>query len=108
VLRPDARYVVTTGPKDNRWLGPVPKLARVALAFRRARPSFHQFTASADRDDLTYLGELLADGRVVPRVQRVIGLDGVAEALAEIGTGHTRAKIVVDPSVVGGRPEPRT
>jgi len=99
-------YVIT-GPKDNRWLGPVPKLARAALAFRRAQPSFHQFTAAANHEDLTFLGELLAGGRVVPQVQRVIGLDGVAEAPAEIGTGHTRAKIVVDPSVVSGRPEPR-
>lgn len=98
VLAPDGRYVVITGPKDNRWLGPVPKLLRTGLAFRRADPSFHQFTASPDQDDLTFLGELLADGRVVPEIQRVIGLDGVADGLAEIGTGHTRAKIVVEPS----------
>lgn len=97
VLRSDGRYVAISGPKENRWLGPVPHIARTALAFRRADPSFHQFTASPNHDDLTFLGELLANGKVVPQIQRVIGLDDVAEGLAEIGSGHAKAKIVVIP-----------
>jgi NADPH:quinone reductase-like Zn-dependent oxidoreductase len=97
VLRPDARYVVITGPKENRLLGPVPHILRTGLAFRRAQPSFHQFTASPNHDDLTFLGQLLSTGKVVPQVDRVVGLEGVAEGLTEIGTGHTRAKIVVVP-----------
>ena len=98
VLRPDARYVIITGPKDNRLLGPVPKILRTGLAFMRAEPSFHQFTASPNHDDLTFLGELLATGKIVPQVHRIVGLEGVAEGLAEIGTGHTPAKIVVVPA----------
>jgi len=98
LLRPGARYVAITGPKTNRWLGPVPHLARARLAFRRADASFHQFTESMDRDDLTYLGELLRTRRITPAIDRVIGLDGVAAGLAELGTGHTRAKIVVVPT----------
>jgi NADPH:quinone reductase-like Zn-dependent oxidoreductase len=97
VLRPGARYVLTTGPKKNRWLGPVPKILGTGLAFRRAEPSFHQFVADPNHQDLRFLGQLLADGRLTPQIQRVVGLDGVAEGIAEIGTGHTRAKIVVDP-----------
>jgi NADPH:quinone reductase-like Zn-dependent oxidoreductase len=98
MLQPGARYVVITGPKTNRWLGPIPHLARARWAFRRADATFHQFIASSNRDDLTYLGELIAAGQVSPVIDRVIGLDGVAAALAELGTGHTRAKIVVVPS----------
>lgn len=100
VLRPGARYVVVSGPKANRWVDPLPYLVRARLAFVRAEASFHQFTAQANADDLTFLGELLASGRLVPQVDRVIGLDGVdglAAALAEIGSGHARAKIVVAP-----------
>ncbi len=97
VLQPDGRYVVISGPKKNRWLGPVPHIARKALAFWRASQTFHQFTASPNVEDLTFLGEALASGRLKAEVQRTINLDGVAEALAEIGTGHTRAKIVVMP-----------
>ncbi len=95
VLAPDARYAILTGPKDNRLLGPVPHIIRTGFAFARADASFHQFTAKPLAEDLTFLGELVADGRVTPQIQRVVGLDGAIDGLAEIGTGHARAKIVV-------------
>jgi NADPH:quinone reductase-like Zn-dependent oxidoreductase len=97
VIVPGGRYVVVSGPKANHWIDPLPYLVRARLAFVRSESSFHQFTAEATADDLTFLGELLASGRLVPQVDRVIGLDGVADALAEIGSGHARAKIVVTP-----------
>jgi NADPH:quinone reductase-like Zn-dependent oxidoreductase len=98
VLRSGARYVAVSGPKDNRWLGPIPHVARSWFAFRRADATFHQFTASPNHDDLAYLGELLASGAVIPEIERIVGLDGVADGLAEIGSGHARAKIVVTPT----------
>lgn len=98
VMRPGGRYVAVSGPKSNRWLGPLPHLVRVRVGLIRADATFHQFTASPNHDDLTALGELLASGAVVPQIQRTVGLDGVAAALAEIGSGHARAKIVVTPT----------
>ncbi len=98
VLRPGARFIAVSGPKANRWLGPVPHIVRTALAFRRANPTFHQFTASPVEADLIWLGEMLAEGSISPSIDRVVGLDGVAAGLAEIGTGHTRAKIAVVPA----------
>ena len=98
VLRPGGRYVAVSGPKTNRWLGPVPHLIRTRVGFVRADASFHQFTTSPNRDDLAFLGELLATGALVPEIERTVDLDGVAEALTEIGSGHARAKIVVVPT----------
>ena len=98
VLRPAGRYVAVSGPKENRWLGPVGHLIRTRFAFRHADATFHQFTASSTPEDLMFLGELLATGQVVPEIQRKVGLDGVADALDEIGSGHVRAKIVVVPT----------
>jgi NADPH:quinone reductase-like Zn-dependent oxidoreductase len=92
------RYVAISGPKANRWVDPLPHIVRTRLTFVRSDASFHQFTAAPDVDDLTFLGELLESGRLVPVIDRVVGLDGVADALAEIGSGHARAKIVVVPS----------
>lgn len=100
-LRPGARFVGVSGPKSNRWLGPVPHLLRMALKLWRADASFHQFTAGPNADDLAFLAELLASGAVVPAIDRVVGLDGVADALAEIGSGHARSKIVIEPARVG-------
>ena len=98
VMHPQGRYVVISGPKANRWVDPLPYILRARMAFVRADASFHNFTAAPNDDDLTFLGELLASGRLIPQIDRVVGLDGVAEALAEIGSGHARAKIVVVPS----------
>ena len=98
LLRPDGRLVAVSGPMTNRWLGPVPHLVRTGLAVRRAEASFHQFTAAPVAEDLAFLGTLLASGAVSPAIDRVIGLEDVPAALAEIGTGHTRAKIAVRPT----------
>lgn len=98
VMRPGGRYVAVSGPKSNRWLDPLPHLVRARVGFIRADATFHQFTTSPNHDDLTYLGELLASGAVVPEIQRTVGLAGVADALAEIGSGHAMAKIVVTPT----------
>ena len=98
IMRPGGRYVAVSGPKSNRWLGPLPHLVRVRVGFIRADATFHQFTASPNHDDLTDLGELLASGVVVPEIQRTVSLAGVADALAEIGSGHAMAKIVVAPT----------
>ncbi len=97
VLVPNGRYVSVSGPKDNKWLDPMRYIARMWLASKRSGQSFHHFVASPVPEDLTFLGELLASGQVRPEIQRVIGVDDVAAGLAEIGTGHTRAKIVVVP-----------
>ncbi len=98
VMRPGGRYVAISGPKANRWVDPLPYLLRARMAFLRADASFHNFTAAPNDEDLRFLGELVRSHRLVPQIDRVVGLDGVAEALAEIGSGHARAKIVVVPS----------
>ena len=97
VLKPHARYVAITGPMRNQWIDPLPHLLRTALRFRRSSASFHQFTASANADDLAFLAGLLERGSVTSVIDRVIGLDEVADALGELMKGHVRAKIVVVP-----------
>ena len=98
VLRDGGRHVLVSGPKRNRWLGPAPKLAATRIAFLRSGRSSTSFITKHDRDDLRDLARWLATGEIVPAIDRVIGLEHVPTALAEIGTGHARAKIVVRPA----------
>lgn len=102
VLRKGGRYVAVSGPKDNKWLGPVPDLVRRRIAARRADREFSQFTASTTTEDLRTIGSMVADGSIRPMIDRVVELDGVGAGLAEIGTGHLRAKIVVRPLITSG------
>ena len=97
VMTPNGRCVQISGPKDNPWTQPMFDIAKRMLKFRKASQSFHQFTAEAKTDDLIALGRMLESGELQPQIQRTIGLDGVAAAIDEISSGHTRAKIVVVP-----------
>lgn len=97
LVKPGGRYVMVGGPKSNPWIDPIPHLVRMRLAFRGSDATFHQFTAAPNVEDLTALAGWLDSGEVVPEIDRVITLDGARDAIAEIGTGHARAKIVVHP-----------
>ena len=97
ILAPRARYVGVSGPMTNRWLGPVLYQFRIKRAVRRTDATFHGFTAVTTAEDLTFLAGLLASGQLVPAIDRVLGLDGVAEAIDQIATGHGAGKIVIVP-----------
>ncbi len=100
ILAPGARYVGVSGPMANRLLGPVFYQARMKRALRRTDASFHGFTAAATREDLAFLADLLATGKLVPTIERVVGFDGVARALDQIASGHGSGKIVIVPNAL--------
>lgn len=105
MLAPGGRYVAVSGPKHNRWLGPVRHLVTTRMGFARSGRTFHQFTTAPRPEDLRFLADELGSGGLTPAVGRHIGLDGVAAALDEIAAGHTPAKIVVRPDLTAGAPE---
>ncbi len=53
------------------------------------------FIAALNNDDLTFLGDLLASGKVVPAIDRRYELSGVPEALGYINEGHAHAKVAI-------------
>lgn len=99
VLRSGGRYVMVGGPKENAWLGPLPHFARLAIAIKRSDRVLCQYTAKPNVDDLTFLGQLLQERKVIPQIERVVGLDGVIPGFKEMQTGHAKGKIVVHPSI---------
>jgi NADPH:quinone reductase-like Zn-dependent oxidoreductase len=53
------------------------------------------FVAALNNDDLTFLGDLLASGKVAPAIDRRYDLSGVPEALEYMNEGHARAKVAI-------------
>ena len=53
------------------------------------------FITELNKDDLAFLAELLASGKVVPAIDRRYDLAGTPEALDYIDSGHTRAKVAI-------------
>jgi NADPH:quinone reductase-like Zn-dependent oxidoreductase len=90
------RYVMVSGPKDNRWLDPFRRLVAGKIRFVRSGRSFHQFTANETSADLAELLRFVEAGQLRSVIDRTVALEGVPDALDHLGTGHARAKIVVE------------
>ena len=53
------------------------------------------FMARITRTDLAFLGDLLADGKIVPVLDRRYPLRDVAEAVRYLEDGHAKGKVVI-------------
>jgi NADPH:quinone reductase-like Zn-dependent oxidoreductase len=94
-LERDATVVLIGGPKTSRWLGPLRHVAGVRLRSLPASQKVVFFIANFQRADLLTLRELLEDGKVTPVIDRRYDLREVPAALAYLGEGHARAKVVI-------------
>lgn len=61
------------------------------------------FMAKVNKEDLVFLKDLLAAGRIVPVIDRQYPLSEVADALRYVEAGHAKAKVVI---TMGDRGEP--
>jgi len=57
---------------------------------------FRMFVAKVNRKDLSFIGELLASGKLKPAIDKRYTLDEVPEAMRYQGTWHARGKLVVN------------
>jgi NADPH:quinone reductase-like Zn-dependent oxidoreductase len=53
------------------------------------------FIAKINRDDLAYLGDLAAAGKLTPAIDRSYPLAEAAEAIRYLETRHVRGKVVI-------------
>jgi NADPH:quinone reductase-like Zn-dependent oxidoreductase len=98
VLKPDGRFVLvgTGGVSHNRVIGPLAKIAPLIVAGRlRGGGGMKFFIARFTKPDMAFLGELMADGRLKPVVEKTYDLSQVRQALDYLGEGHARGKIVL-------------
>jgi NADPH:quinone reductase-like Zn-dependent oxidoreductase len=96
VLAPEAPLVVAGGPRKNRLLGPIGRIARLRLGGMLGRRPVVNYLAQLTKEDLEVLRELLVTGKVKTVVDRTYPLSEVGEALEYQGAGHPRGKVVVD------------
>jgi NADPH:quinone reductase-like Zn-dependent oxidoreductase len=95
VLTREATVVLVGGPLTYRGLGPLPHIGGTILKSKGRSQTVRFFVATIERDDLTTLAELLGTGRIRSVVERAYPLSEAPEALAHLGTGHARGKIVI-------------
>jgi NADPH:quinone reductase-like Zn-dependent oxidoreductase len=94
VLKPNATVVMVGGPKTP-LIGPLSHIISMRVASFRASQKIVFFVANFNREDFSTLGKLMASGEVKPIVDRTYPLNRINEAMAYLGTGHARAKIIL-------------
>lgn len=96
-LTSDATVVQIGGRMTYRGLGPLPHMAGTMLKAKGRSQRVKFFVAKIEKDDLALLAELLEAGTVKSVIDRRYELSGAAEALAYLGEGHARGKVVITP-----------
>jgi NADPH:quinone reductase-like Zn-dependent oxidoreductase len=95
VLTPRGVLLLLSGDSDNRWLGPVPGLARALARSAVVGQRYRVVMVKPNRHDLEHLAGLVEAGELSPVISRTWPLDGVAEAVRWVEAGHTRGKVAV-------------
>jgi NADPH:quinone reductase-like Zn-dependent oxidoreductase len=92
-LNPEGIYVGVGGPKKTLSL--LGRMVRMALASMVGKKKMVSMLATASKEDLITLTELLETGAVTPVIDRTYSLNEVPEALLHQGEGHARGKTII-------------
>jgi NADPH:quinone reductase-like Zn-dependent oxidoreductase len=95
VLTPDATVVLVGARMTNRGLGPLPHIVATRLSGMVRSQNVVNFIAKITTEDLAFLGKLLGDGTLKSVIDRRYELSQISDALAYLGEGHARGKIVI-------------
>jgi NADPH:quinone reductase-like Zn-dependent oxidoreductase len=94
-LTPDATFVLVGGKMTYRGLGPLPHIAGTILKSRFRSQKVTFFVAKVTTEDLSHVRDLIEEGKVRPVIERTYPLSEACGALAYLGEGHARAKLVI-------------
>jgi NADPH:quinone reductase-like Zn-dependent oxidoreductase len=97
LLTERGRYIGIGGgtPHAQVWLGPLPRMAGMAVRSLVGSSTMGTFVASGNARDLAYLQPLLADGTLRSQIDRVVPFSQVVEAIRYLEQGRARGKVVV-------------
>ena len=95
VLAPGGVHVLVGGPKENRWVGPLPNFAKAPLVSAFSSESTVVLLSSMDRKDLEELRDLMEAGKVTPVIDRRYALQQLPEAIRYLETKRARGKVVI-------------
>jgi NADPH:quinone reductase-like Zn-dependent oxidoreductase len=93
-LTPQGTLVLNSG-RGGRWIGPLGRWAKAGVRSLFTRQRLRPILQRETPQDLIVLKELIEDGAVTPVVDRTYPLSDAAQALAYVGAGHTRGKVVL-------------
>ena len=94
-LTESGALVPNGGGFDNRWFAGAGRVITAHAMNTVAKHTVRPFLVSYNHDDLVTLRDLIQAGKVTPVLDRTYPLNGVADAIAYVGEGHARGKVVI-------------
>jgi NADPH:quinone reductase-like Zn-dependent oxidoreductase len=99
VLKPDGICVLAgfggTAPSDGQVLGRIASGFGDSFLSRFSKQKFERYTTTSNQEDLKFLGDLMAQGKVASFIEKTYPMTKAVEALRYFNQGHTRGKLVV-------------
>jgi NADPH:quinone reductase-like Zn-dependent oxidoreductase len=93
-LTPEGTLVLNSGTGASGF-AMMTRLLKPVLLNPFVRQRLLRYLSMPNSADLELLGSMAAEGTLRPLIDRIVGLEEVAEALIHIDTGHARGKVVV-------------
>ena len=87
--------LVLVAPAPGEWVGPLIRIAGAALTSRFSNHAVRFFIATPNKEDLTFLGELMEAGKLTPVIDRTYCFDDIPEAVRHVEDGQVQGKVVV-------------
>ena len=96
VLKPEGRYVIVGGGHDITMTAIMASALRTVAESALSKQKAFMFIAKSNQQDLGFLAELIATGKMTPVIERTYRLEETPEAVAHLERGHARGKLVID------------
>jgi NADPH:quinone reductase-like Zn-dependent oxidoreductase len=98
LLKPGGICVLAGIGSAGSHKGQLGRIAGTFTASWRSRfvgQKFERYVTTSNQADLKFLGDLIAEGKVTPYVEKIYRLTETAEALRYFNEGHARGKLVI-------------
>jgi NADPH:quinone reductase-like Zn-dependent oxidoreductase len=95
VLAPNGIVVQVGASKKGGWLGIFGRIISIMVRSRLLKQRIKFFVAQSGTEDLAFLLDLIAAGKLRPVIDRTYPLSEAREAVRYVGTGQARAKVVI-------------
>jgi NADPH:quinone reductase-like Zn-dependent oxidoreductase len=95
VLAPNGILIQVGAAKHGGWIGVFARIIALMVRARVFGQRVKFFVAQNDGNDLAFLLELIAAGKLRPVIERTYPLSEGREAVRYVGTGQARAKVVI-------------
>ncbi len=94
VLKPQGRMVLVGGPKGN-WIAPLWPPLKALMLSPFIEQEIGMMLADISGEDLEYLADLMAQGKLTSRIDTHYALSDTAEALRYLETQRARGKVII-------------